>query len=191
MGIRNINKIYEENDIIIKIVKESKLMYENEKYAYHLLNKHIPKMISFDDKKSSIVLEKINGKRLSKIKIEESAINFIKKNKNILILVSNSAPKWIDFILEKYGIKKYFKYIFYREYKIDDVKKPSKEVIKIIEDDINDNIDNSSLVIGDSYTDYLFAKNCNLKFICMYNRIEDCNSYKDFNEVDKLIKENI
>lgn len=29
MGIRNINKIYEENDIIIKIVKESKLMYEN------------------------------------------------------------------------------------------------------------------------------------------------------------------
>lgn len=191
MGIRNINKIYEENDIIIKIVKESKLMYENEKDAYNLLNKHAPKMISFDDKKSCIVLEKINGKRLSKIKIEESAINFIKKNKNILILVSNSAPKWIDFILEKYGIKKYFKYIFYREYKIDDVKKPSKEVIKIIEDDINDNIDNSSLVIGDSYTDYLFAKNCNLKFICMYNRIEDCNSYKDFNEVDKLIKENI
>lgn len=68
MGIRNINKIYEENDIIIKIVKESKLMYENEKDAYNLLNKHAPKMISFDDKKSCIVLEKINGKRLSKIK---------------------------------------------------------------------------------------------------------------------------
>ena len=51
MGIRNINKIYEENDIIIKIVKESKLMYENEKDAYNLLNKHAPQMISFDDKK--------------------------------------------------------------------------------------------------------------------------------------------
>ena len=129
--------------------------------------------------------------KLGEIKIEKSAIDFIKKNKNILILVSNSAPKWIDFILEKYGIKKYFKYIFYREYKINDVKKPSKEVIKIIENDINDNIDNSSIVIGDSYTDYLFAKNCNLKFVCMYNKIENCNIYKDFNEVDELIKENI
>src|SRR5699024_1406117 len=79
MGIRNINKIYEENDIIIKIVKESKLMYENEKYAYHLLNKHIPKMISFDDKKSSIVLEKINGKRLSEIKIDEKIVSKLAK----------------------------------------------------------------------------------------------------------------
>lgn len=74
MGIRNINKIYEKNNIVIKIVKESKLMYENEKDAYNLLNKHIPKMISFDDKKSSIVLEKINGKRLSKIKIDEKIV---------------------------------------------------------------------------------------------------------------------
>ena len=155
MGIRNINKIYEENDIIIEIVKESKLMYENEKDAYNLLNKHAPQMISFDDKKSSIVLEKINGKRLSKIKIDEKIV--IKLAKAIKYLHSYT----------KNG--KYF-----------------------VHGDLhNDNIDNSSIVIGDSYTDYLFAKNCNLKFICMYNRIEDCNSYKDFNEVDKLIKENI
>lgn len=79
MGIRNINKIYEENDIIIKIVKESKLMYENEKDAYNLLNKYAPQMISFDDKKSCIVLEKINGKRLSKIKIDEKIVSKLAK----------------------------------------------------------------------------------------------------------------
>lgn len=59
MGIRNINKIYEENDIIIKIVKESKLMYENEKDAYNLLNKHAPQMISFDDKKVVLFWKKL------------------------------------------------------------------------------------------------------------------------------------
>ena len=41
------------------------------------------------------------------------------------------------------------------------------------------------------FSDYLFAMNCNLKFVCMYNKIENCNIYKDFNEVDELIKENI
>ena len=172
MGIRNINKIYEENDIIIKIVKESKLTYENEKDAYNLLNKHAPKMISFDDKKSSIVLEKINGKRLSKIKIDEKIVIKLAKAIKYLHSYTKNGNYFVHGDLHNDNI------IYY-------------EVIKIIEEDINDNIDNSSLVIGDSYTDYLFAKNCNLKFICMYNRIEDCNSYKDFNEVDKLIKENI
>ncbi len=57
-----------------------------------------------------------------KITIDNNAISFIENCKIPLILVSNSSPKWIDFILKEYNLANKFKYIFHREYSIDDVK---------------------------------------------------------------------
>lgn len=121
------------------------------------------------------------------IVIDDPAISFIKNCKIPLILVSNSSPKWIDFILKEYSLTKYFKYIFHREYLLNEVKKPDSEVIDIIEKDINDKISHDSIVVGDSYTDYTFAKNCNLKFISMYNDFNNCTFCKNFNELLNII----
>ena len=123
----------------------------------------------------------------NKIKIENDTLKFIKECKIPLILVSNSSPMWIDFILNKYKIKKYFKYAFNRKYIIDDVKKPNPEVIKIIENGINDKINDNSIVVGDSIEDYKFAQNSNLKFISMYNKIDDSLNFENFTELLKYI----
>lgn len=123
----------------------------------------------------------------NKILINDDTLKFIKECKLPLILVSNSSPIWINYILGEYKVKNYFKYIFYRTYKIDDAKKPNPEVIKIIENDINDKIDNNSIVIGDSIDDYNFAKNCNLIFISMFNKFEDNIMFNNFNDLLKYI----
>ena len=106
-----------------------------------------------------------------KITIDDTAISFIENCKIPLILVSNSSPKWIDFILKEYNLTNKFKFIFHRDYSINDVKKPNHRVIDIIEKNINDKISKDSIVIGDSYSDFEFAQNCNLEFISMYNII--------------------
>lgn len=74
MGIRKINDISEKDNQILKIIKESNEMYENEKYAYQLLEKSIPKIIKFDDYNSSITMEKLNGKTLKEIDITEDIV---------------------------------------------------------------------------------------------------------------------
>lgn len=83
MGIRQINEIYNKDDNIEKVVKESKEMYENEKYAYSLLTQNVPSIISFDDENQTIIMKKINGKTLNEISINEDIIiklaNAIKK----------------------------------------------------------------------------------------------------------------
>lgn len=107
------------------------------------------------------------------IEINNETIDFIMNSNIPLILVSNSSPKWIDFILEEYEIKKYFKYIFKRTYEFNDVKKPNKEIIKIIENEIDDKISPDSIIVGDSKIDYEFALNCNLKFISIYNTFDN------------------
>lgn len=122
-----------------------------------------------------------------KITIDNNAISFIENCKIPLILVSNSSPKWIDFILKEYNLANKFKYIFHREYSIDDVKKPNYKVIDIIEKDINDKISKDSIVIGDSYSDYEFARNCNLEFISMYNKINNNIMFDNFKELLEYI----
>lgn len=126
-----------------------------------------------------------------KININKDTISFIKKCKYPLILISNSSPKWIDYILSEYGLTNYFVYIFHREYKLDDVKKPNTKVINIIEQQIKDNISNNSIVVGDSYTDYSFAKNCGLNFIGMYNNFDNCKACQNFDELLYTINNNV
>ena len=77
--------------------------------------------------------------------------------------------------------------IFHRDYSLDDIKKPDSKVIDIIEKDINDEISNDSIVIGDSYSDYKFAKNCNFEFISMYNSFNNCKSCRNFDELLNII----
>lgn len=121
------------------------------------------------------------------IVIEDDAISFIENCKIPLIMISNSSPKWIEFILKEYNLTEKFEYIFYRDYSLNDIKKPNPKVVDIIEKDINDEISNDSIVIGDSYTDYVFAKNCNFEFISMYNSFENCKSCKNFDELLNII----
>ncbi|GEM_PF-2796531 len=119
--------------------------------------------------------------------IEDTAISFIKNCKTSLILISNSSPKWINFILREYNLTEKFKYIFNRDYSLDDIKKPNPKVVDIIEKHINDKISHDSIVIGDSYIDYIFAQNCNFKFISMYNSFNNCKSCKSFKELLNII----
>lgn len=119
--------------------------------------------------------------------IFDDTISFIKECRIPLILVSNSSPKWINYILEEYNLISYFKYIFLRDYSVDDIKKPNPQVINIIEKSINDKVSQNSIFIGDSYSDYLFAKNCNLDFICVYNKIKTCLYFDSFKELCNYI----
>ncbi len=89
--------------------------------------------------------------RAGLVEIKKDAIDFIRNAPVPLILVSNSSPKWIDFILKEYQLTRYFKYIFKRTYEFDDIQKPDK---KVIEKGINGIISSDSIVIGDSKTDY-------------------------------------
>ena len=139
---------------------------------------------NFNDVEFIEYLKKYENKKIS---IDSSAILFIEKCKIPLILVSNSSPKWVDFILKEYNLTDKFKYIFHRDYSVDDVKKPNHMVIDIIEKNINDKISKDSIVIGDSYSDYKFAQNCNLEFISMYNEFDNCKVCKDFNMLLDLI----
>lgn len=124
-----------------------------------------------------------------KITIDDTAISFIENCKIPLILVSNSSPKWIDFILKEYNLTNKFKFIFHRDYSINDVKKPNHRVIDIIEKNINDKISKDSIVIGDSYSDYEFAQNCNLEFISMYNKINNNMMFDNFRELLEYIND--
>jgi len=74
MGIRKINDIKEQDNNIIKIVKESDDMYENEKYAYSLLKENIPKFIKCDDSTNTIIIEKIKGSTLKEVEITDEII---------------------------------------------------------------------------------------------------------------------
>ena len=124
-----------------------------------------------------------------KITIDDTAISFIENCKIPLILVSNSSPKWIDFILKEYNLTNKFKFIFHRDYSINDVKKPNHRVIDIIEKNINDKISKDSIVIGDSYSDFEFAQNCNLEFISMYNKINNNMMFDNFRELLEYIND--
>lgn len=124
-----------------------------------------------------------------KITIDDTAISFIENCKIPLILVSNSSPKWIDFILKEYNLTNKFKFIFHRDYSINDVKKPNHRVIDIIEKNINDKISKDSIVIGDSYSDYEFAQNCNLEFISMYNKINNNMMFDNFRKLLEYIND--
>jgi len=124
-----------------------------------------------------------------KITIDDTAISFIENCKIPLILVSNSSPKWIDFILKEYNLTNKFKFIFHRDYSINDIKKPNHRVIDIIEKNINDKISKDSIVIGDSYSDYEFAQNCNLEFISMYNKINNNMMFDNFRKLLEYIND--
>lgn len=128
-----------------------------------------------------------NNYKNGKISIKDDAFIFIQKCNLPLILVSNSSPKWIDYILQEYNLKDYFRYIFKRDYIVDDIKKPDSKVIDIIKKDLKDEISDESIVVGDSFDDYRFAQNCNLKFISMYNNFDDCKVCKNFNELLSII----
>ena len=123
MGIRKINYINEDNNNVIKIVKESNDMYENEKYAYSLLEENIPKFIKSDDNTNTIIIEKIKGKTLKEIEITNEIIiklaNAIKKIHNHIkdgkvfvhgdlhkenILYYNEEIYFIDFCCSRYDI---------------------------------------------------------------------------------------
>ena len=95
--------------------------------------------------------------------------------------------KKYNFILREYNLTEKFKYIFNRDYSLDDIKKPNPKVVDIIEKHINDKISHDSIVIGDSYIDYIFAQNCNFKFISMYNSFNNCKSCKSFKELLNII----
>lgn len=105
MGIRKINSIKENNNNIIKIVKESNDMYENEKYAYSLLKENIPKFIECDDNTNTIIIEKIYGKTLKEIEITNE----------IIVKLANAIKKFTIILkMEKYLYMEIFiKKIFY------------------------------------------------------------------------------
>lgn len=123
MGIRNINMINCCDNKISKTVRESKLMYENEKYAYSILKNNIPKILDFNDKSQTIIMEKINGKTLREIEINEEIViklanaikslhNNIKNNKVLVhgdlhkdnIVYYNNEIYFIDFSCCRYDI---------------------------------------------------------------------------------------
>ena len=123
-----------------------------------------------------------------KIKIKKDTIDFLKNIKIPIILVSNSSPKWVDFVLDKFDIKKYFKYVFKRTYEFDDIKKPNKKVVEIIEKEINDKISSDSIVIGDSSNDSGLAENCGLNFIGINTKLKNYTCFKSFKKIYNYIE---
>ncbi len=122
------------------------------------------------------------------MEIKPDALAFIKNSPLPVILVSNSSPKWIDFILDAYRLTPYFNYIFKRTYEFDDIRKPDKRVLDIIECDIRDVVSSDSVMIGDARNDYLFAQNCHLKFIAMFNQFEGAVTFDNFKDVADYLK---
>ena len=104
------------------------------------------------------------------------------------VLVSNSSPKWIDFILDKSGLSKYFTYIWKRKYNYNDVKKPNKEIKTQIEEILKQPISSDSIMIGDSKVDADFATNINVKFITNNKSLKAFKYFNDFAELNKIIK---
>lgn len=125
------------------------------------------------------------------MEIKSDAIDFIKNAPYPVILVSNSSPKWIDFILNEYQLTPYFRYIFKRTYEYDDIRKPDKRVADIIENAIHDTISPDSIMIGDAKNDYLFAQNCGFKFIAMFNQFENIPTFDNFTDVADYIKNDL
>lgn len=123
MGIRNINDIKENDNQIIKMVKESNDMYLNEKYAYSILTENVPKLIKYDDNTNTLIIEKVKGHTLKNIKITNEIViklaNAIKKLHNHIkdgkvfvhgdlhkenIIYYNDEIYFIDFSCSRYDI---------------------------------------------------------------------------------------
>ena len=122
------------------------------------------------------------------ITIASNVENFLQNCKLPKVLVSNSSPKWIDFILDKSGLSKYFTYIWKRKYNYNDVKKPNKEIKTQIEEILEQPISSDSIMIGDSKVDADFATNINVRFITNNKSLKAFNYFNDFIELNKIIK---
>jgi hypothetical protein len=60
-------------------------------------------------------------------------------------------------------------------------------VLDIIENEIWDKIEKSSLIIWDSMSDFLFAKNCGLNFISVYKKFDGIKFFYSFADLENYI----
>ena len=165
---------------------------------YHLDNIGISRFQKFDfiiknilkDKKISkrFLNQKFNfycNKKIEKLNVSKSLINFFKKNSNNYELyVSTATPqKTISDILKKKKISKYFKKIYGSPYnKIQHINKKKKK-------------DFSRVFIGDTLEDYISSVKTHTKFILKEhnenkNQLKNLKVYriKNFQNLEKNIK---
>jgi len=116
MGIRKINDIKVRDNNIIKIVKESDDMYENEKYAYNLLKENIPKFIECDDNTNTITIEKIKGTTLKEVEITDEIIIKLAKAIKKLHNHTNDGKVFVHGDLHKENILYYNKQIYFIDF---------------------------------------------------------------------------
>ena len=130
-----------------------------------------------------------NIKLLNKnqISLAQGTTELLKMISRPKILVSNSCKEWVNYSVDFFDIRKYFDFIFERDYKFGKVIKPNAEMKLILEKEFG-KLSPRSLVIGDSRKDVEFAKNIGLRFISIYN--ENIKSDYYFKDI-KTLKNNI
>ena len=154
MRMRNTNIISNIDESSLKKISGNRKFYNSEKRAYLTLKKHIPTTICFDDNKKTIIMEKINGRLLKEIIIDEEiiiklakALNYIhsfKKNGKHLIhgdlhkeniIYYNKEIYFVDFSCSKYGNVE-------NDYSAFEIHITSdKKLLKIFYDNINNKYD--------------------------------------------------
>lgn len=130
-----------------------------------------------------------NIKLLNKnqISLAQETTELLKIIPRIKVLISNSCKEWVNYSVDFFDIRKYFDFIFERDYKFGKPIKPDAEIKLILEKEFG-KLSPKSLVIGDSRKDMEFAKNIGFKFVAVYNNnIESDYYFKDI----KTLKDNI
>lgn len=103
-----------------------------------------------------------------KARLNEGSKEFIDDLIIPLALISNSAPKVVDFMLEQFNLGDKFSYIYRRPYDFEDIKKPNSKVCKDAMKLLGITDPSRIAMIGDSKADMLFAKNSGLFAINLF-----------------------
>lgn len=123
----------------------------------------------------------------NQIYLAEGTIELLESIPEPKLLVSNACKEWVNYAADFFGIRKYFDYIFERDYRFGQPKKPDPRMKDILTRHTGLLID-GGVVVGDTASDSEFAANLNCKFISVYNKlIKSDFSFRDINQ----LKDNI
>jgi len=123
----------------------------------------------------------------NQISLAQEATKLLKIVSKPIALVSNSCKEWVNYSIDFFDIRKYFDFIFERDYRFGKPIKPDTKVKLILEENFG-KLSPESFVIGDSRKDMEFAKSMGFRFISVYNEMIESDYYfKDIKTLKKSI----
>ena len=127
----------------------------------------------------------------NEVRLNEGALEFLEDLVIPVALISNSAPKVVDYMLEHFELSGYFNYLFRRKYDFDDITKPHASVGNNARISLGLTNSDKICMIGDSNSDMQFAKNCGFIGINMFFKQNEFDFFFDsFSEMHNYFREN-